>query len=197
MKRRLSWRPSRDTELSRSVRNLARKEILETYAESELGGGSVFTVSLPLPLAVEPVSEPLQAVPRVPASLNVLVAEDDIVNQKVAAELLRRQGWTVSVTGTGEQAVEASLTERFDLILMDVQLPGPDGLEASTRIRQIEQQRSLAKTPIVAVTPHASSQQHDDCLAHGMDAVVTKPIDIAALLEAIQHVLPVTESVRR
>lgn len=166
-------------------------------AQSEAGGGSVFSVSLPLPLATEPVSEPPRALPSVPASLNVLVAEDNIVNQKVAAGILRRQGWTVSVAGTGEQAVEAFLTERFDLILMDVQMPELDGLEASVRIRHIEQQRSLAKTPIVAVTAHASSTQHDDCLAHGMDAVVTKPIDIAALLEAIQQVLPVAESVQR
>ena len=165
-------------------------------AQSEPGGGSVFSVSLPLPLATEPVSEPPRAAPCVPASLNVLVAEDNIVNQKVAAGILRRQGWTVSVAGTGEQAVEAFLTERFDLILMDVQMPELDGLEASTRIRQIEQQRSLAKTPIIAVTAHASSTQHHECLEHGIDAIVTKPVDITALLEAIQQVMVVTESVK-
>jgi two-component system, sensor histidine kinase and response regulator len=128
---------------------------------------------------------PMSALPK----LHVLVAEDNLVNQKVAAGILKRNGWTVTVASTGRQAHQVFLTGHFDLILMDVQMPELDGLESSTLIRQEEQSRSLGRTPIIAVTAHASSAQHEQCMAHGMDAVVTKPIDIAALFETIQRVI--------
>lgn len=161
-------------------------------AQSEPGSGSLFRVVLPLEAA--PADErslptrddvPMSALPK----LHVLVAEDNLVNQKVAAGILKRKGWTVTVASTGRQAHQAFLANHFDLILMDVQMPELDGLESSTLIRREEQLRSLARTPIIAVTAHASTAQHEQCIAHGMDAVVTKPIDIAALFETIQRVV--------
>ena len=161
-------------------------------AQSEPGTGSRFSVVLPLEAA--PADErnlalrdtvPLSTLPK----LHVLVAEDNLVNQKVAAGILKRKGWTVTVASTGRQAHQAFLANHFDLILMDVQMPELDGLESSTLIRQEEQLRSLARTPIIAVTAHASSAQHEQCIAHGMDAVVTKPIDITALFETIHRVV--------
>ena len=161
-------------------------------AQSEPGAGSRFSVSLPLEAA--PADErslamqeavPLSALPK----LHVLVAEDNLVNQKVAAGILTRKGWTVTVASTGRQAHQVFLTTHFDLILMDVQMPELDGLESCMLIRREEQSRSLARTPIIAVTAHASSAQHEQCIAHGMDAVVTKPIDITALFETIQRVI--------
>jgi len=161
-------------------------------AQSEPGSGSLFSVVLPLAAAPTGASgrEPREAVPASLApKLHVLVAEDNPVNQKVAAGILSRKGWTVSVASTGQQAYQAFLTNHFDLILMDVQMPELDGLEASTLIRDRERVHSLERTPIVAVTAHASSAQHQQCIAHGMDAVVTKPIDITALFETIQRVV--------
>ncbi len=139
-----------------------------------------------------PDTVPLSALPK----LHVLVAEDNIVNQKVAAGILKRRGWTVTVASNGRQAHQAFLTSHFDLILMDVQMPELDGLESSTLIRREEQSRSLARTPIIAVTAHASSAQHEQCIAHGMDAVVTKPIDITALFETIHRVVAPTQTPR-
>ena len=163
-------------------------------AESEPGRGSLFTVVLPLPAAGNSAPK----APRVGAfppfelpKLRVLVAEDNLVNQKVAAGILRRQGWEVTVASNGRQACDAFLSDRFDVILMDVQMPELDGLEASAFIRDRERQHSLPRTPVIAVTAHASPAQHDQCIAHGMDSVVTKPIDITALMEAIQSAVSV------
>ncbi|HTS51431.1 MAG TPA: ATP-binding protein [Bryobacteraceae bacterium] len=165
-------------------------------AQSEPGNGSLFSVVLPLAAAPagESSLELRATVPTsTPAKLHVLVAEDNPINQKVAAGILSRKGWTVTVASTGQQAYQAFLTNRFDLILMDVQMPEVDGLEASTLIRDWEREHSLERTPIVAVTAHASSAQHEQCIAHGMDAVVTKPIDIAALFETIQRVISASQ----
>jgi len=164
----------------------------EISASSEPGRGSVFSIEVPLPPAPPGPStfetQPAAPVVRLP-KLHVLVAEDNPVNQKVAAGILRRQSCTVVVATNGRQAFDAFLKEHFDLILMDVQMPELDGLEASKLIREEERRRSLDRTPIIAVTAHASAAQHEQCRAHGMDAVVTKPIDMAVLFETIQDAL--------
>jgi CheY-like chemotaxis protein len=158
---------------------------------SEPGLGSTFAVDLPL--AAAPIKGPRET-PKLASlagmpKLHVLVAEDNIVNQKVAAGILTRQGCTVKVAGTGREAYDIFLKERFDLVLMDVQMPDLDGLEASRLIRDEEQRGSRARIPIIAVTAHASAVQHEQCIAHGMDAVVTKPIDLPTLFDSIQRVL--------
>jgi len=167
----------------------------EIAASSGPNRGSTFTIEVPLPPAPYLPSPPeAQAAPgviRLP-KLHVLVAEDNPVNQKVAAGILRRQNCTVVVAANGQQAFDAFLKERFDLILMDVQMPELDGLEASMLIRGEEQRRSLDRIPIIAVTAHAATAQHEQCRANGMDAVVTKPIDMAVLFETIQCALSQT-----
>ena len=163
----------------------------EITVQSEPGRGSQFTVQLPLQTtrAEAPSSElnklSLEDLPR----MHVLVAEDNVVNQKVATSILRRQGWTAKVASTGKQAYEMFLNEHFDLVLMDVQMPELDGLEATLLIRQEEERRGLSRIPIVALTAHAAPAQHEQCVAHGMDAIVTKPIDIPALFDAIREVV--------
>jgi signal transduction histidine kinase/ActR/RegA family two-component response regulator len=164
-------------------------------AESEIGQGSVFSIEVPL--AAVPREELSRQAER-PSdaaelpTLHVLVAEDNLVNQRVTAGILKRQGWVVTVAVNGEEAFRSFQKDRFDLILMDVQMPELDGLEASTLIRNEEQRRSLARTPIIAVTAHASKAQHEQCFAHGMDGVVTKPLDLATLVDAIRAVLTPT-----
>jgi CheY-like chemotaxis protein len=122
--------------------------------------------------------------------LNVLVAEDHPINQKVISALLGRFGWTVTMAGNGKEAWQMFVAARFDLVLMDVQMPEIDGLEATRLIRASERSgQQSSRTPIVALTAHASTNQHQECIAAGMDGVVTKPVDPAALLNVIASAL--------
>jgi CheY-like chemotaxis protein len=118
------------------------------------------------------------------AGLSILLAEDNAVNQLVAVRMLERQGHVVEVVSDGEQAVEALGRGKFDLVLMDVQMPNLDGLEATERIREIERHTG-EHLPILALTAHALKGDREKCLAAGMDGYLTKPITSAALQKAI------------
>jgi CheY-like chemotaxis protein len=160
--------------------------------ESEPGRGSCFFFDLPMrsvqPPAV-PVGRPGAAEVVLPP-LHVLVAEDNAINQKVIDALLRRQGWTVVLAANGKLACDAFQCQKFDAILMDVQMPEMDGLEATGWIRQRERECGCHRqVPIVALTAHASRAQHDQCIAAGMDGVVTKPVNLPALLACIAEVI--------
>jgi len=115
--------------------------------------------------------------------LRILVAEDNKVNQALARRLLEKQGHTVTMVGNGMLAVEAWERSEFDLILMDIQMPEMDGYEAARAIRKREAGGS--RIPIVALTAHAMASDHESCLAAGMDAFVSKPIDLADLAAAM------------
>jgi CheY-like chemotaxis protein len=160
--------------------------------ESEAGRGSSFFFDLPMPAVAEPAPQPLKpglapAVSLPP--LRVLVAEDNAINQKVIDSMLRRRGWTVILAGNGRLACEAFEHDSFDLILMDVQMPEMDGLEATRWIRQREQEHGADPVAVVALTAHASQAQREQCLASGMDGVVTKPVNFTALANCISQVL--------
>ncbi len=120
--------------------------------------------------------------------LRILLAEDNRVNQDLAVGFLELAGHTARIADTGRKAVEYSAEERFDLILMDVQMPGMDGFQATAAIRAREQ-RSGRHTPIIAMTAHAMTGDRERCLEAGMDAYVAKPIRAAALFEAIGRCL--------
>jgi CheY-like chemotaxis protein len=107
--------------------------------------------------------------------LDVLVAEDNPVNQRLAVRLLEKRGHRVTLAGNGREAVEAQARQRFDLILMDVQMPEMDGLEATVAIRHSES-GSDRHQPIIALTAHAMKGDQERCLAAGMDGYLTKPI---------------------
>ena len=114
--------------------------------------------------------------PRVQTSrgpLRILLAEDNLVNQKVAVTLLAKLGHTVRVVDDGRAAVDAFKREAFDVILMDVQMPEMSGLEATAAIRQIEA-GSGARIPIIAMTARAMKQDRDECLRAGMDEYLVK-----------------------
>lgn len=115
-----------------------------------------------------------------PAILHVLLAEDNLVNQKLATRLLEKRGHTVTVVGNGRESVEALAKEFFDLVLMDVQMPEMDGFEAVGLIRDKEKS-SGAHQPIVALTAHAMKGDKERCLEAGMDFYLTKPIHSAEL----------------
>jgi signal transduction histidine kinase/DNA-binding response OmpR family regulator len=120
--------------------------------------------------------------------LRILLAEDSLVNQKLALALLEREGHTVVVADNGKDAVAACEDDAFDVVLMDVQMPQMDGLEATAAIRESETQRDR-HIPIVAMTAHALKGDRERCLAAGMDAYVAKPVHADELFSAIDSVL--------
>jgi len=120
--------------------------------------------------------------------LRVLLAEDNSVNERVAVHMLEKLGHQVVVARDGQQAVDAWSHQPFDLILMDVQMPQLDGLEATRLIRELER-RGSAHTPILAMTAHAMKGDRERCLAAGMDGYVPKPLHARELLEAVEAVV--------
>jgi two-component system, sensor histidine kinase and response regulator len=120
-----------------------------------------------------------------PCGGRVLVVEDNPVNQKVAQKFLERFGCTVRVVGDGKEAVEITARERFDLILMDMQMPVMDGIEATRAIRVAES--SGSRTPIVALTANVLAGQYQSCLDAGMDDVLAKPLEAARLREVLER----------
>jgi signal transduction histidine kinase/DNA-binding response OmpR family regulator len=122
-----------------------------------------------------------------PDGLRILLAEDNPVNQKVAQRLLEKQHHSVTVVGSGREALLALEREPFDLILMDVQMPDMDGLQATAAIRQKEL-ATHEHIPIVALTAHAMSGDRDRCLAVGMDGYVSKPIRLPDLISEINRI---------
>lgn len=109
------------------------------------------------------------------ASLRVLLAEDNLVNQRLAVRLLEKRGHRVVVAGTGVEALQALEKEKFDLVFMDVQMPEMDGLEATAAIRTKEKLTG-AHQQVVALTAHAMKGDREKCLAGGMDGYLSKPI---------------------
>ena len=157
--------------------------------ESQPGDGAAFIVSLPLQRADPINTENEAAVSDPQGSLRVLVAEDHPVNQQVIRGLLGQVGIEVEIVDDGLQAVEATQTRDWDLILMDVQMPNMDGPTATRTIRQREADQGLVRTPIIALTANAMVEQVESYLAAGMDAVVSKPVDLKLLLTTISDVM--------
>ncbi len=120
--------------------------------------------------------------------LRVLVAEDNVVNQRLAVRMLEKQGHAAVVAPNGHEALAALAREPFDLVLMDVQMPGMNGLEATAAIRQREQTTG-GHVPIVAMTAHAMKGDREKCLAAGMDDYLAKPMKLAELKTALDRVV--------
>jgi signal transduction histidine kinase/CheY-like chemotaxis protein len=163
------------------------------WVESEPGRGSCFhfTTRFGLPGCGGPEREEPAAKQCRPANSGegrkILLAEDNPINRKLAVRLLENHGHTVVVAANGREAINALEGERFDLILMDVQMPVMDGFEATAAIREAERSTG-GHIPIVALTAHALKSDADRCLAHGMDAYLSKPIradDLYALIDGL------------
>jgi PAS domain S-box-containing protein len=166
------------------------------WLESELGKGSTFYFSVTLGIAMAAANQPAR--PSAPSQrakrkLRILVAEDNSVNQRLAARLLEREGHSVTIVGCGQDALESfeqqqSTQSQFDLILMDVQMPGLDGLQATARIRE-QERGSGHRVPIVAMTAQAAESDRLRCLESGMDAYITKPVYVPELMQMIESVV--------
>ena len=120
--------------------------------------------------------------------LHILLVEDDAINQLFAARLLEKAGHTVETAADGKQALAVFGQNAFDLVLMDVQMPVMDGLEAAAEMRRLEQQTG-GHVPIIAMTGHREKEDRQACLAAGMDGHVAKPIETGELFAAIAEVI--------
>jgi CheY-like chemotaxis protein len=137
----------------------------------------------PLPVLV--LAPPTAAAHRRP---RILLAEDNVVNQKVAARVLEKEGFVVDVASDGRQAVDAWRRATYDLILMDCQMPQLDGYEATREIRREERETSsVRRIPIIALTAHAMKGAADDCRRAGMDDYLTKPLDREQLRRCLKE----------
>ena len=181
------------------------------WVESEPGQGSTFHFTVRLNLS-DPLSAASEEVAPVPATLSqaaptkpalarhgaplrILVAEDNPVNQKLAQRLLEKRGHFVGLAANGREALEAVRAESFDLVLMDIQMPELDGLQAARAIREMEKTAG-GYLPIIALTAHAMKGDRERCLAAQMDGYLAKPVKPAELYEAIERLSPPAEAAR-
>jgi two-component system sensor histidine kinase/response regulator len=127
--------------------------------------------------------------PETARPLKILLAEDNLMNQKLATGILSKQGHHITIANNGLEAVEACRTSTFDVILMDVQMPVMDGFAATAAIRTF-QENSGVRTPIIAMTAHALKGDRERCIAAGMDEYLSKPIRSRQLTEILETMVP-------
>ena len=137
-----------------------------------------------VPKAAAPAQHTLDAQMAARHPLRILLAEDNLVNQKLALRLLQQMGYRADIAGNGIEAIDCCKRQPYDLVLMDVQMPEMDGLEASRRITATA--LAAARPRIVAMTANAMQGDREACIAAGMDDYLTKPIRIDQLVEALQ-----------
>ncbi len=161
--------------------------------ESDMGKGTTFFVQFKLKVGTQPINilPEFEAASRHASQgigLNILLVEDNEINQEVAVGLLEMMGHSVHIAENGRKAVEAVEQNAFDLILMDVQMPVMNGLEATTVIREFEKETGQY-TPIIAMTANAIKGDDAICLAAGMDGYVSKPVEPDLLKAEIERVM--------
>ncbi len=174
------------------------------WVQSTVGQGTTFRFTVQLPAEEHPSDMPedsrpsaeLRVAPRVltqpklPPSLRdlrILVVDDVPHNRELVAAFLDSYPWHLDFAADGEEAIWRCRARRYDLVLMDVQMPGTDGYEATRRVREAETASGKPRTPIVAVTAHVMSDEVKRCLAAGCDGHLAKPITRASLLAAIEE----------
>jgi CheY-like chemotaxis protein/anti-sigma regulatory factor (Ser/Thr protein kinase) len=180
------------------VRRLSDLMNGQVTVESRPGEGSCFSFRLHLPVVLAQVQKsekesdgaltPLPSpTPKAtaPSSVHLLVAEDNLVNQKVATQFLKKLGITCDVVGNGREALAAMETQNYALVLMDVHMPEMDGLEATRRRRSHEKDMALPRLPIIALTADAIKGDREKCLDAGMDDYITKPIQFKILSDTL------------
>lgn len=168
---------------------------------SEVDKGSIFGFTIPISVAApveKKVVENVSQVAMADSCLRILLVEDNLVNQKLATVLIKREGCEVVVAGDGIKALDALQEWGFDLILMDLQMPNMDGMEATRQIRVLEGgegkeaylglRERTNPIPIVGLSAHARKEDADDAKAAGMNDFLTKPIIRAKLVEVINRV---------
>ncbi|HEY5720572.1 MAG TPA: response regulator [Gammaproteobacteria bacterium] len=155
--------------------------------ESEQGHGSTFWFVLPLEVAetLDPGTALAATAPAASRPLRILVAEDNSANQAVARLMLQKMGHSVDVAGDGAAALRAVQESGYDVVLMDMRMPGMDGLEATRAIRALESDQ--ARVPIIALTANASASDREQCLQAGMSDFTSKPLSRKDLEEVFSR----------
>ncbi len=163
--------------------------------ESEIGRGSIFSFTIPFQLPEEEEvleKEPEKIIEQSGAehsTANILLVEDKPMNQKLATVVLEKMGHHVTAASNGKKALEAYRSNSYDLILMDINMPEMDGLEATSKIRALENIKGLTRIPIIAMTAYAMKGDEEKCLEAGMDYYISKPIKFEELQEIISRAL--------
>lgn len=163
-------------------------------SEEHVGSTFWFTASLqacPEPVAKPVVSRPAASQTSSAERVRILVAEDNLVNQKVAGMILGRAGYQIDIVSNGLQALQAVALSEYDLILMDCRMPEMDGLEATTHIRELLSTTSL---PIVAMTANSLASDRQDCIDAEMNDFISKPIRADQLLATVADWLATSNS---
>ena len=160
----------------------------EISVRSQPGEGSVFSVRLPLPLG-QPTPAHAQPTEIVLPPLRILAVDDVPANLELLQIALAQGGHRVVLAGNGQEALDCCARQRFDLVLMDLQMPNIDGLEATRRIRQREQAQGLPRLPIIALSASVLEEDQGLALAAGMDGFAHKPLDRQRLFAEIARVL--------
>jgi CheY-like chemotaxis protein len=162
------------------VKPITQSELLNAILQT-LGKQAISTVERPTTAAPSPLRH---------QQLRLLLAEDNVVNQRLVVSLLEKLGHTVVVAGNGQDALAIFKGSRdFDAILMDVQMPGMDGFQTTAAIREWDKEQG-EHTPIIALTANAMRGDSERCLEAGMDGYVAKPIRFSDLLEQVQKHVP-------
>jgi signal transduction histidine kinase/AmiR/NasT family two-component response regulator/HPt (histidine-containing phosphotransfer) domain-containing protein len=162
--------------------------LIKPIKQSELMDSILRALNLNETAVDQPDEEALTS-PKGTRELRILLAEDNEINQLLALRLLERQGHSVVIVGNGREALDAVAVERFDVVLMDVQMPKMGGFEATDAIR-VQERKSGGRLPIIAMTANAMKGDHERCLEAGMDGYVSKPVQAAKLYEEIERVIP-------
>jgi CheY-like chemotaxis protein len=165
------------------VDKLVRRMGGEVRMESQPGKGSRASFWVPLRVSVEPAALPAHS--KAEAACRVLVVEDHVISQRVISHQLTRHNYAVGTVPDGESALAEVARTHYDVILMDLQMPGMDGFEAARRIRSLE---GYTQVPIIVLTARTGDEARAASLSQGMQGYLEKPVDIQKLLATIQRV---------
>lgn len=154
--------------------------------------GSCFTLEIPYKISTE-VQDPIAGLSSEPSSpdgeyVKILVVEDNLINQKLALQVLKRLGYATQIAENGQQALDCLKTGKYDLVLMDIQMPVMDGYTATRQIRTTLQ----SNIPIIAMTAHALASEREQCLQAGMNDFIPKPFQIDELQRVMRKYTPAT-----